>query len=67
MAELETVREQLLQSLDQYAKLLAGDTSLEEPDEARIQQLVSCCLGRILSSTNPIGPLIYPSIYMDVM
>ncbi|VDD82275.1 unnamed protein product [Mesocestoides corti] len=41
IASLELVREQLLQALDQYAKLLAGDTSVTEPDDEHIQKLVS--------------------------
>uniref|UniRef100_A0A5K3F597 Epidermal growth factor receptor substrate 15-like 1 n=1 Tax=Mesocestoides corti TaxID=53468 RepID=A0A5K3F597_MESCO len=39
IASLELVREQLLQALDQYAKLLAGDTSVTEPDDEHIQKL----------------------------
>ena len=38
---LEGIREKLLYALDQYAKLLAGDTTAEEPEEALIEQLVS--------------------------
>ncbi|EUB61403.1 Epidermal growth factor receptor substrate 15-like protein [Echinococcus granulosus] len=41
ISNLESIREKLLFSLDQYAKLLAGDTTTVEPEEALIQQLTA--------------------------
>ncbi|VDL59168.1 unnamed protein product [Hymenolepis diminuta] len=40
ISNLETIREKLLLALDEYAKLLSGDTSVTEPEEAFIQQLL---------------------------
>ncbi|CUT98772.1 epidermal growth factor receptor substrate [Echinococcus multilocularis] len=41
ISNLESIREKLLFSLDQYAKLLAGDTTTVEPEEALIRQLTA--------------------------
>nr|CDS33583.1 epidermal growth factor receptor substrate [Hymenolepis microstoma] len=41
ISNLETLREKSLLALDEYAKLLAGDTSVVEPDESFIQLLTA--------------------------
>uniref|UniRef100_A0A0R3XDJ9 Type VI secretion system membrane subunit TssM n=1 Tax=Hydatigena taeniaeformis TaxID=6205 RepID=A0A0R3XDJ9_HYDTA len=54
ISNLESIREKLLSSLDQYAKLLAGDTTFAEPDEALIQQLTAA-VGAEKEQTAAVG------------